>query len=150
MSTPPYEPPYEPAYDPSYGQQQPPAPGTMPPQAPPGGQWQQGATYNYAAQGAPRPTTEGTAIASLVVSICSVLFWPVGLVGVILGIIALGKIDGSGGWKTGRGLAIAGIIIGGILLALTALFVVLVIAIASSADPNGFEIESGLRLLDQA
>jgi len=55
----------------------------------------------------------GLAIASLVCSLLSL-----GLVGVILGHLALGEIKRSNGLKEGRGLAIAGLIIGYLEIAL--------------------------------
>lgn len=59
-------------------------------------------------------TTSGLAIAALVLGIlgvCMPLFAPIGL---ILGIIALVKINGSNGHLKGQGLAIGGIATGGI------------------------------------
>jgi hypothetical protein len=60
--------------------------------------------------------TNGMAIASLV---CSLLGWICGIgpiLGIIFGILALSKIRETG--QGGRGLAIAGIAIGGVLIAL--------------------------------
>jgi len=64
--------------------------------------------------------TNGMAVASLV---CGILFCGVvtAILAVIFGNIALGKIDDSNGAEKGRGLAIAGIVLGwvgiGLLLA---------------------------------
>ncbi len=63
------------------------------------------------------------AIGSLVASVLAIPlgFFIVGplfaIVGVVLGIIALNQIKQSG--ENGRGLALAGIIVGGVILALT-------------------------------
>lgn len=58
------------------------------------------------------PTTSGLAIASLVTGL---LFWCLvvpGIVAVVLGYLALEEIADSGGLKRGRGMAIAGIVLG--------------------------------------
>lgn len=58
-------------------------------------------------------TTCGMAIASLAFGISSFMcFMFTGLVGVILGVIALSKISGSNGRLGGKGLAVAGIVTG--------------------------------------
>ncbi|MEE6135526.1 DUF4190 domain-containing protein [Mycobacterium sp. 050128] len=93
-------PPPGPSYPPGPGgNYPPPAPGYAPPPGP-----------GYpAAVG-----TNGMAIASLV---CSLLGWLCGIgpiLGIIFGIIALGKIKQTG--EGGRGLAIAGIAIGAVLI----------------------------------
>jgi hypothetical protein len=76
--------------------------------------------------------TSGKAIASLVFSILgSGIF---SIVGLILGYQAKREIDESGGRITGRGLALAGIIIGWIGLALAVLGIVLIIVGAAAAD----------------
>ena len=81
--------------------------------APPPQQQQQPYPPSYAPQYAPGPgyppagPTSGMAIASLVVSLLGI-----GLVAVILGHLALNEIKKSNGYIQGRGLAIAGLIIG--------------------------------------
>lgn len=76
-------------------------------------QQQQPYPPSYAPQYAPGPgyppagPTSGMAIASLVVSLLGI-----GLVAVILGHLALNEIKKSNGYIQGRGLAIAGLIIG--------------------------------------
>ncbi|TFD73181.1 DUF4190 domain-containing protein [Cryobacterium fucosi] len=72
----------------------------------------------------PKPTTNTLAIVSLVSSFF------VSLVAVITGHIALGQIKQRG--EAGRGLALAGLIIGYVGIATTALFVVLAIAFAAT------------------
>jgi len=65
------------------------------------------------------------AIASLVLSIAGLLCGFTPILGVIFGFVARRQIRNSGGIQTGDGLAIAGIIIGFILLALAILVGVL-------------------------
>jgi hypothetical protein len=70
------------------------------------------------------------AIASLVCSLVGI-----GLVGVILGHLALGEIKRSNGYTQGRGLAIAGLIIGYLQIAagvIIALFIIIGIVTAAS------------------
>ncbi len=56
------------------------------------------------------PRTSGMAIASLVLGITSIIPTCLGaIVGVVLGIVAIIQINGSGGQQTGTGLAIAGV-----------------------------------------
>ncbi|MCV7409775.1 DUF4190 domain-containing protein [Mycobacterium florentinum] len=88
-----YSPPPGPSYPPPPGQGYPPPPGPAYP---------------------PAVGTNGMAIASLV---CSLLGWLCGIgpiLGIIFGILALGKIKQTG--EGGRGLAIAGIAIGAVLI----------------------------------
>ena len=71
-----------------------------------------------------QPKTRGLAIASLVlgiVGLCTVGL--TGIVGIILGIIALKKIGRSGGQVAGRGLAIGGIVASVVTLLLGAILV---------------------------
>lgn len=85
-----------------------------PPPVPPAG-W---APY----QPARRATTNGFAVASLVLGIavlCTGIFGAI--LAVIFGNVALGRIDAAQGAEKGRGLAIAGIVLGWIGIALTAL-----------------------------
>ncbi|HEX8995541.1 MAG TPA: DUF4190 domain-containing protein [Ktedonobacterales bacterium] len=115
----PYE-PYQP--QPSY-----PAPEQQPyaAYAPP----QQPYPMGYAPPMGPGPTS-GMAIASLV---CSLL--GIGLVGVILGHLALNEIKRTNGYTQGRGLAIAGLIIGYLQIAAGVVIVaIVIISIAFSAN----------------
>lgn len=111
----PYAPPPQPAqtYDPNAQQ---------PPQQPyPGYAAPYGAPQypNYLPGSGP---TSGMAIASLV---CSLL--GIQIVGIILGHVALHQIKQSNGYTQGRGLAIAGLVIGYIELAAGLVFVALII-----------------------
>lgn len=75
----------------------------------------------------PRPT-DGMAIAAL---ICGMVAGPVGL---ILGIIALGRIRRSG--AQGRGMAVAGIVLGALSIVATAILVVLAATGAFDTSPE--------------
>jgi hypothetical protein len=117
------QPPYEP-----YQQQQP-----YPSQAyDPYQQQPQQQPYAYAPGPgyAPAGPTSGMAIASLVVSLLGI-----GIVGVILGHLALNEINKSNGYMQGRGLAIAGLIIGYLQIAAGVIFgIFLVIGIIAAAS----------------
>ena len=56
--------------------------------------------------------TNGLAVASLVTGLFFWCFLVPGVVAIVLGYLALEQIDRSGGTFTGRGMAIAGIILG--------------------------------------
>ena len=84
-----------------------------PPPVPPAG-W---APYQPA-----RRATNGFAVASLVLGIAVLCTGSFGaILAVIFGNVALGRIDAAQGAEKGRGLAIAGIVLGWIGIALTAL-----------------------------
>ncbi|MBT2268575.1 DUF4190 domain-containing protein [Rhodococcus erythropolis] len=121
-----------------------------PPNQYPANQYQQPGQYGQAQYGQPpnpygqpnqfaggyappmRPVgTNGLAIASLVVSLAGGCFYSLGgIVGIILGIVALNQIKQTG--QEGRGLAIAGIAVGATFLAIFA--VILVVALIASAS----------------
>lgn len=88
----------------------------------------------------PRPTTAGAtstngfAVASLV---CSLLFFTWGLgsvLGLVFGYIARRQIRDSGGSQGGAGLAMAGIVLGWIGLALLAAGITLVVMVFGAWD----------------
>ena len=103
-----------------------PPPGYPPPGYPP--------TYGYAPAGGPygfvpMPKTNGLAVAAMV---CSFFFWVYGvgaILGIVFGFIARSQIKRSGGTQQGKGMALAGIIIGfaGIAIGIVLLIVVLVV-----------------------
>jgi type II secretory pathway pseudopilin PulG len=74
--------------------------------------------------------TSGMAIASMILGILGVIsfgyFFLLGLIGIILGIVALRKISGSPEQLKGKGMAIAGIATGGVSI----FFALLLVAIA--------------------
>jgi Domain of unknown function (DUF4190) len=123
-----YPPQYPSGYPPPPGYT--PAPGYEPPPQQPYGYPAQGYPQ-YAQQAAPMAVgTNGLAIASL---ICAFI---VPLVGVILGHIALNQIKQTG--QEGRGLAIAGLVIGyayiGIGLLVACFFIVLALSLGNSGS----------------
>jgi hypothetical protein len=111
----------------------PPPPGSPPPTPPGYGQQPPGSPQQpppgYAAYGTPtnqvKQGTAGMAIASLVLSLVGLVpcFWGLqipGLLGVIFGLVGMSQT--KNGARGGRGLAIAGLVIGIILLLACAAF----------------------------
>jgi len=90
--------------------------------------------------------TSGHAIASLVFGILSMTcVWILGSIpAIILGIIAIRRIDGSGGTLKGRGLGIAGIVTGGagVFVGLVPLAIVAAIAVPSFAKVGESAVET--------
>jgi hypothetical protein len=121
-------PPPAAGYPPSPGY--PPVPTGYPPQA----------GYGYGNPYATAPRSEPLAIAALVCGIVAIPFCGLGIVlgilGLVFGIIAIRKIDRSQGALTGRGLALAGAICGGVGLAINVLYwgAVIIAAIADSSN----------------
>jgi len=114
-----------------------------PPQPPPG--YQQQYQQQYPGQPMPSLPTNGKATAALVLGICGLLLCPLVLsvVALVLGYQARTEIDQSGGTQDGRGLAVAGIVLGWIGVVFAALVVLAVIAIAA-LDPSAFDETSSL------
>lgn len=76
------------------------------------------------------------AIASLVLGI--VWIWGLGsLLALIFGIIGKNQIDASNGTQGGRGMAIAGIVLGIVGLAGLVVFMIIILAAGSSAESSG-------------
>ncbi len=119
-----------------YGQQ-PPYQGAPPPYMDPQGQYvdpqayggQQPYAYGYYQQGygggMPQPGTNGLAIASMVLGIIWI-YWLGSLLAVIFGHIALSQTARTG--QGGRGMAIAGVVLGWVGLAFLAVFIIGAIA----------------------
>lgn len=96
---------------------------------PPGGYQPWGPGYSPYGVGpgmpyvAARPTN-GLAIASLATSAGGIIFFGLPcVVGVVLGFVALSQIKNSGGAQQGRGLAIAGVIVGFTIIAMALLLI---------------------------
>ena len=107
----------------------PPAAPTPPPAPPPAGQQTPGYGYQTG------PKTNGLAIASLVLGIAQIFTCIIGgILALVFGYISRRQIDESGGTQGGRGMAIAGIILGwiGIGLGVAYIVVVIIAAIVSS------------------
>jgi Domain of unknown function (DUF4190) len=114
---------YPPPAPEGYGSYPPPAPGgygSYPPPAPVG--------YGYGPP--PSAGTNGMAIASLVCSLLGICCGVGAFLGIIFGIIALGQVKQSG--QEGRGLAIAGIAVGGVIVAAGIIFGILSVALRHS------------------
>lgn len=79
-----------------------------PPPAPPLPQ-----QHYYAPYGAPpaQPRVDGLAVAALVLGIVWV-YWIGSILAVIFGAVAIKRINESNGWRTGKGMAIAGLVLG--------------------------------------
>src|SRR5262245_12994638 len=67
--------------------------------------------------------TNGLAVASLVLGIVWI-FWITSILALIFGYVALGQIRESGGTQGGRGLAIAGVVLGWVGVGFLLLFIV--------------------------
>ncbi len=116
-------------------------PQTPPPQDPPATTAPTGTTGGSApapqpppayAQAAPQTAkTNGFAIASLVLGILW-LYWVGSILALVFGYIAKRRIDASGGMETGRGMAIAGIVLGWIGVAILVILLIAGIGIGLS------------------
>lgn len=86
--------------------------------------------YGYAA----RQTTNGMAIASLVLGILW-LYWIGSILALVFGYVAKRQIDDSRGLQGGRGMAVAGIVLGWIGIGILATFFLIgfLAALGSSA-----------------
>lgn len=74
---------------------------------------------------APQQRTNGLAIASMVLGILW-LEWVGSILALIFGHVAISQINRSGGWQGGKGMAIAGVVLG--YVGLAALAIVLTVA----------------------
>jgi Domain of unknown function (DUF4190) len=76
------------------------------------------------------PRTNSLAIASLVLGIAQVFFWLVGaILALVFGYKARRQIDESGGREGGRGMAIAGIVLGWVGVGLAIAQIVFVVVV---------------------
>jgi Domain of unknown function (DUF4190) len=118
--------PAQPGYaQPGYGQQGYAQPGYAPPGYPPPG---------YGPPGYPPVYVRPTNTMAILALVMAFVFAPAGL---ILGIVARKQIRETG--EDGDGLALAGIIVGGIVTAIFVFFIVLwIIAFAAFADSGSF------------
>lgn len=96
--------------------QQPPGYGQPPPGQQPPGYGQPPPAYGQGGYGEPK--TNGLAIASLILSILGICCGIGAIAGIVLGFVARSQINNSGGTQKGEGLAMAGIIIGFVMIAL--------------------------------
>jgi hypothetical protein len=98
-------------------------------------------THNPYSRSAPQPwpapppsqTTNGLAVASLVLGLVGWTLAGVGSVlAVIFGHIAIKQIDRSGGTQHGRGMALAGVVMGWIAIAVAVIAIIAIAADGSS------------------
>lgn len=120
-------------------QQPPPAPGWQPP-PPPGWASHQPPYGGPPVYGYPRPRdTNGFAIASLVCSLVGIILLVLGpVLGIVFGIVGLRQIPRLG--QSGRGLAIAGITIGGIVLLFDVIGIIAAVATGSPGTGPGVSV----------
>lgn len=118
--------------------QVPPNPGQQPPGQQPYGQPGQ-QPYGQPAYGQPayptppQRTVNGLAIASLVLSVVNVCGIG-GIAGIVTGFMARKQIRESGGSQSGDGLALAGIIVGFIGVALVVLYLIVIVAVGLDSE----------------
>lgn len=115
----------------------PPAYGAPPPGYPPGYDPVYGAPAPGPSGGEPPVRTNGLAVASLV---CSFFFWVYGVpavLAVVFGFVARAQIRRANGTQTGGGLALAGIIVGFVGLAVTVAVVIAVAVSLHNCQHNG-------------
>src|SRR4051794_35745407 len=114
-------------------------PGWYPdPWAPGGQRWWDGQRWSDHSAPAAQPVyqgtqTDGLAIASLITALIGIPIAPI-----ILGHMARKRIRESGGTKDGDGLAIAGLVIGYLLLALFVIIVLVAVAIDTGSSTSGY------------
>ena len=96
------------------------------------------AWWNDQAHGAAPTTTSGAAIAALVLGICGLCVLPVigPMIALVLGYSARAEVDRSRGRIGGRGLAVAGIVLGWIGLAIAAFWIYFVLFATFSISPG--------------
>ncbi len=124
-ATPPDPPDRGPTPPPTPPPSPPPATPTPPPGTPTYGQEATG--YGYQA----KPGTNGLAVASLVLGIAQIFICIIGgILALVFGYIARRQIDESGGTQGGRGMAVAGIILGWIGIGLGIAYIVIVVIAA--------------------
>jgi hypothetical protein len=73
------------------------------------------------------------AIAAFVLGLVGIIFFPLAITGIVLGIVALRQVRRTG--QKGRGLAIAGVVLGSLWVALTAILITVVAIAASHNTP---------------
>jgi hypothetical protein len=89
--------------------------------------------YGYQPYPAVQQRTNGLAIASLVLGIVW-LWWVGSLLAIIFGCVSLHQIEKSGGTLGGRGMAIAGVVLGWVGFATFAIMVIVMMVGAASSS----------------
>ena len=116
-------------------------PGYPPPQYPPYAQQQYGYYgygYGYGPAYGQQPGTNGLAVAAMVMGIVG-FFWITPILGLIFGFVALSQCKRTG--QQGRGMAIAGIILSSLWIALFA--TIIAVGIANSNSDGGTPAHTG-------
>jgi hypothetical protein len=127
---------YPPDQRPGYGAPPPSAYGTPPGYGQPTG-------YGYGYTMPVAKSTNGMATAALILGCAQFFLWILsGIPAIICGHIALSQIKRTG--QEGRGMAIAGLVLGYIGLVLFLAFILLIVVAADEIDSDGFRIESGV------
>jgi hypothetical protein len=112
-------------------------PAVEPPSAQPYPSAQYGSPYpaqpGYAPVFVPATKTNGFSIAALVLGIVWI-YWVGSILALVFGYIAKSQIDRSRGLQSGRGMAIAGIVLGWIGVA-TLILVIVLVAVGASSEP---------------
>ncbi|MDQ1128436.1 hypothetical protein QE381_000564 [Microbacterium sp. SORGH_AS 888] len=116
------QPPQNP--EPQYSAPQPPAPGAYPPPAAP--------AYGAPVYGA-APVSQKTNVMAILSLVFAFVF---AILGVVFGHIALGQIKRTG--EQGRGLAIAGLVIGYIAIAFWVIYIIALIVIAITVGSSSY------------
>ena len=114
--------------------------GGPPPYGPPPSYGPPGYPGGYAAPyggggWAPTPRINGLAIASMVCGIVWI-YWIGSILALVFGYIAKNQIDKSNGGETGRGMAIAGIVLGWVGVGILTLVIVFAAIGAATSDPS--------------
>jgi hypothetical protein len=103
-------------------------------------------TGYYYGQPVQRQTTNGFAIAAMVLGIVWV-YWIGSILALVFGYTAKRQIDESNGAQGGRGMAVAGIVLGWIGVGTLAIVIVIAIIGAATGNNNGDTNQNGLGLV---
>lgn len=127
----------------------PPAPPPPPPPPPGGGYPPPGYGYGY---GQPRPSsTNGFAIAALVlgiVGLVAIIFLVPSVLALVFGLVARSQINERG--EQGKGMAVAGIVLGAIGIAVFVLFIILVVAVGDDSSTSNYGLSAAALLMTVA
>lgn len=124
----PQQPPPPPPLPPSV----PPPPPSVPTQYPP--QYPPPLSTVPGAPGAAPPTTNGFAVASLVLGIIGGFLCIGWILALVFGYVGRNQIDASEGRQGGRGMAVAGIVLGWIWCGLAVVYIVILIVAAATSS----------------
>ena len=100
-----------------------------------------GAYAPYPPAPPPQVKTNSLAIASFVLGIVWI-YWIGSILALVFGYLALRQIRQANGWQEGRGLALAGVVLGWIGVAVLALVLVVTAMVANGDDDAGDQFES--------